>query len=150
MSDTYSPIEQEILSGRPVVITTAGVSMQPLLYHKSTRVVVLKADKELLPGDLPVYKRADGQLVIHRILRKDDDYYYIRGDNCISTEKVPKSDVIGVVTEIYRKNRHFTVDNRWYLIYVRLWNAIFPIRRLWMRFEFGVAARIKSKGKDLG
>lgn len=123
-----SALEREIASGKPVVTVTVGDSMEPLLYNRSTRVVIVKADKELGKNELPIYKRPTGQFVMHRIITVDEDFYYTRGDNRIGLEQVPKEWVQGVVTEVYRKEKHFSVENKWYLTYVKVWNLIYPIR----------------------
>lgn len=128
MSEHVSPLEREILSGRPVVTLTSGDSMEPLLYHQSTRVVVMKVQGDLQKGDLPVYKRPAGKFVMHRIIRIDKEAYYTRGDHRCGLERVPKEWVLGVVTEIYRKKRHFSVNHTGYRLYVRVWNTIYPIR----------------------
>uniref|UniRef100_UPI0040575010 S24/S26 family peptidase n=1 Tax=Agathobacter sp. TaxID=2021311 RepID=UPI0040575010 len=126
--ERMSPLEKEIASGKPMITITVGDSMKPLLLHRSSRVVIVKADKELKKNDLPMYKRPNGKFVMHRIIKVDEDFYYTRGDNRAGLEKVPKEWVQGVVTEIYRKEKHFSVDNRWYQCYVTLWNMLYPFR----------------------
>ena len=128
MKGILSPLEQEIASGRPTVILTVGDSMKPLLYNKSTRVVIMKTNGDLKKNDLPVYKRPSGQFVMHRIIKVDEDYYYTRGDNRCGLEQVPKVWVQGVVTEIYRKNRRFSVRSKGYRTYVYLWKLFYPVR----------------------
>ena len=123
-----SPLEKEIASGKPTITITVGDSMEPLLYNRSTRVVIVKADRDLERNELPMYKRSSGQFVMHRIIKVDANHYYTRGDNRTGLEKIPKQWVQGVVTEIYRKDKRFTVDNKWYCAYVNIWNAIYPIR----------------------
>jgi len=126
--ERMSPLEREIASGKPTVTLTVGDSMEPLLFNRSTRVVIVKADRELKRNELPVYKRPNGQFVMHRIIKADEDYYYTRGDNRTGLERVPKQWVQGVVTEIYRRKKHFTVGNKGYRGYVKVWNLIYPIR----------------------
>lgn len=128
MGRAESVLEKEILSGRPVVTTTSGDSMEPLLFHLNTRVVIRKAEGILKKGDLPVYRRPSGQFVMHRIVRVKDGCYYTRGDNRYGAEKVPADWVLGVVTEIYRKKRHIFVTDRSYQIYVLVWNMLYPVR----------------------
>lgn len=139
MNEQLSPLERELLSGRPMVTLTSGDSMEPLLYHQSTRVVVMKAQGDLQKGDLPMYKRPSGKFVIHRIIRTDEEAYYTRGDHQYGLEKVPKEWVLGVVTEIYRKKRHFSVNHIGYRWYVTVWNTIYPIR--WVVYQ--IKTRIK-------
>lgn len=128
MNRIQSPLEKEILSGKPVVTLTSGDSMEPLLFHKNTRVVIRKAKGTLHKGDLPVYRRPTGQFVMHRIIHVDDDSYYTRGDNRYGRERVPKDWVLGVVTEIYRKNKHIFVTDFQYRCYVTIWNVLYPVR----------------------
>lgn len=130
MRNPTSPLEREILSGRPVVTMTSGDSMEPLLFHQSTRVVIRNVEGDLKKGDLPVYRRPSGQFVMHRIIRVNPDTYYTRGDNRYGLERVPKDWVLGIVTEIYRKNRHFSVTDWRYRLYVSLWNFLYPLRYL--------------------
>ena len=134
-----SPLEKEIASGKPTVTITVGDSMEPLLFNRSTRVVIVRADRELKENELPMYKRPTGQFVMHRIIKVDAEHYYTRGDNRIGLEQVPKQWVQGVVTEIYRKDKHFSVDNAWYCAYVQLWNLLYPIR--WVVYK--LRGRIK-------
>lgn len=133
MSKERSPLEKEILSGKPVVALTSGDSMEPLLYHQDTRVVIRKAKDNLNKGDLPVYRRPSGQFVMHRIIRVDESCYYTRGDNRCGVERVPKDWVLGIVTEIYRKNRHILVSDWRYRLYVAMWTGIYPIRYIFYR-----------------
>lgn len=128
MSRAESVLEKEILSGRPVVTMTYGDSMEPLLFHRNTRVVIQKAEGILKRGDLPVYRRPSGQFVMHRVIRVKDGCYYTRGDNRCGAERVPVDWVLGVVTEIYRKKRHIYVTDRSYRVYVAVWNMIYPLR----------------------
>jgi len=143
--EAMSPLEQEIASGKPVVTTTVGDSMEPLLYNRSTRVVICKTGDELKRNDLPVYKRPTGQFVMHRIIKKDEKNYYTRGDNRIGLECVPKEWVLGVVTEIYRKKKHFTVRNTGYRCYVAFWNSIYPLRLIWYQSKRVVNKVWKTK-----
>lgn len=128
MSDQSSQLEQQVRSGRPVVSFTVGDSMEPLLYDRSTRVVICRADRPLQPGELPLYRRPNGRFIMHRIIRADAGQYYTRGDNRCGLEAVPREWVLGVVTEIYRGKHHFSVDHPAYRAYVLLWNAIYPLR----------------------
>lgn len=135
MSKRISSLAREIASGRPVVSFSVGDSMEPLLYHRQTRVVIAQAVQELKPGDLPVYQRPSGDLIMHRIIRKDAVCYYTRGDNRYGLEKVPKEWVLGVVTEIYRKERHFSVTDPKYRFYVRFWSFSYPVRWIFHRMN---------------
>lgn len=158
MEKEYTSVESELKKGRFIIISTSGVSMQPLLYDKrkkkATQVLVepLKGDPE--PGDLPVFIRYDGKYVIHRIVKKVTDgqgnvqMYYTRGDNCMSCEKISPDAVLGLVSEIYRKGRTIKVTDKGYKVYVRIWNMIFPLRYIWYRIRiylYAIIRRIRSR-----
>lgn len=128
MNKRKTALEKEILSNRPVITLTDGDSMEPLLFHHSSQIVIIKAKLPLKKGDLPLYKRPNGQFVLHRIVKVKGNDYYTRGDNRYAKEKVPSEWILGVVTEIYRKNRHIKVTDLSYRLYVKIWNVIFPLR----------------------
>lgn len=133
MTERPSPLEQQVRSGRPVVSFTVGDSMEPLLHDRSTRVVIQRVERTLRPGELPLYRRPNGRFIMHRIIRADDEHYYTRGDNRCGLETVPKDWVLGVVTEIYRGKRHFSVGHPLYRAYVGVWNFLYPLR--WVVYQ---------------
>lgn len=137
MNKEVSNLKKELENGRSVLVFTSGTSMQPLLYDKSrkdaTHVLVEPADGILARGDLPFVLLPDGRYMIHRILRVKKDqgrfFYITRGDNCISCEKVEASQVLGRVSQIYRKGRTIRVTDRGYLLYAHAWMLLYPLRR---------------------
>ncbi len=137
-------LDEELENHQYVVITPVGCSMQPLMYGGKCSVIVEKPTNPLRPNDLPVYLRTDGAQVIHRIIRVGQDCYYIRGDNCLGLEVVPKEQVVGVVTKIYKNGRYISMDDPAYRCYVAIWNAIFPLRALFYRLKSKLS-QLKSR-----
>lgn len=133
MNNLPSALEAQVRSGKPVVSFTVGDSMEPLLHNRATRVVIRRVDRPLQPGELPLYRRPDGRFIMHRIIRVDAGHYYTRGDNRCGLETVPREWVLGVVTEIYRGNRHFPVTHPVYRAYVKVWNFLYPLRWVWYK-----------------
>lgn len=125
-------IEKQLRENGFYVSTTVGVSMWPMLRNRRDRVILrpLEAGERLSRFDLPLYRRSDGKYVLHRIIGVEDGYYVIRGDNTYAKEKVFDNQIIGVVSEFYRKDRHILADNSKYRSYARFWNAIYPVRSL--------------------
>lgn len=104
-----------------------GTSMQPLL-HSGDKVTISKPD-EITINDLALYKRANGKLVLHRVVRIYDNTYGFRGDNTYFLEiGLGKEDIIGVITAINRNGKYFNTNNMWYQLYSRIWTSIYPIR----------------------
>lgn len=120
--------EEVLKTGKPLTMFTVGSSMQPLLYARSTLVVIRRVNGKLRRGDLPLYKDREGKYILHRIIRSDEKYYYTRGDNRYGLETVPHKWVIGVVSEIHRKEKVISVDSVGYKLYVKIWLWSYPIR----------------------
>ncbi|WP_156018391.1 S26 family signal peptidase [Streptococcus ruminantium] len=133
----HSQIREELEAGRSVIYVTQGISMRPLLYdkrHKKATQIRLEPlpDHSLKIGDIPIFqKKSNGQLVLHRIIHQDEQYYYTRGDNCLHGETVAREQVFGYVTKIYRKGKWFSTDHKGYKIYVSIW-----LHSLWLRKPF--------------
>lgn len=145
MSVEYTDIRTELLNGRFVIISTSGVSMQPLLYDKgkknTTQVLVEPVTKPIKAGDLTLFVRQDGKYVLHRLIKvyKNADgkavLYRTRGDNCMSCERITPDNMLGIVTEIYRKGHTIKPQDKGYRIYVKLWNIMFPLRYIWYKIR---------------
>ena len=72
--EQLAPIMSECLAqGQEVVLTITGNSMSPFVRHKKDQVVLVACDPTALqPGDVPLYRRRNGQYVLHRIVERDD------------------------------------------------------------------------------
>lgn len=119
-----STIEQELASSGRIMQTTVGDSMEPMLHNRQSIVVIERFDGLLKRNDIPLYKRRNGDYVLHRILRVREHDYIIRGDNCLRKEIVAHERVIGVMTGFYRDGVLVPMTDRKYRRYV----AFLPIR----------------------
>jgi len=138
-------IEEQLKNGGTYVSTTSGSSMRPMLRDRRDRVIVTAiGDRELKKYELPLYRRADGKYVLHRIVGVKEDCYVIRGDNTFQKEFVPREQILGYVTEFYRGGRRIASVSRAYRAYAMLWNWIYPIRAAWHTFRL-FASRVKRK-----
>lgn len=97
-----------------IVRPTVGVSMEPLLHENTTLVVIVKDYPKLKKGDIVLYQRANGNFVLHRIIRCGEEFLFIRGDNCYYLEKVYKSQIKGGVVQVYRNGKFFSVDKSFF------------------------------------
>lgn len=143
-------LEHELRAGRPMITRTTGRSMEPLLYEGKTHVVIEPLRAPLVPGDLPVYRRPDGVYIIHRLISVRDGVFRTRGDNCLTGEEVPQAWMVGIVTQIYRRGKIIHVTDPAYRRYVRVWNALWPLRSVWYRLRWRPAAllrRLRRSGK---
>ena len=141
-------IEEVLLETGKYVGPTVGVSMLPMLKNRRDSVIVLKKTKRLNPLDVALYKRGD-DYVLHRVLKVVDGGYIIRGDNCYADENIPEEWVIGVLSEFYRKDKHYLCTDKKYLRYAVRRVKNYPIRRFFVRLKqkiYRFARRI-IKGK---
>jgi len=120
---------------RDVEITVAGNSMFPLWKHGRDRVTLTCCDKDTLrKGDIPLYRRHTGQLVLHRIVRVSKCGYDMCGDGQDRVERhVPKDNVIAVVKSFTRKNKTYSCEYVPYRVFVSLWLTLLPFRSFALR-----------------
>ena len=124
---------------------TRGVSMWPLFKTHRDRVYIVKPEGDLASMDVALYPDGHGSYIMHRVIRVCEGEYLIRGDNTFHIEHVPKSRVIGVLSEFDRKDKHYTVSYPPYRFYARVWNALYPLRAL----IHGIAYVIRGVGRRM-
>ena len=96
----------------PVEITLAGTSMEPLIRKGRDTVRIEPLEEELCPGDIVLFKRADGAYVVHRVFGFDGKYVITLGDNCEKKDApIPPERVLGKVTMIKRGGREIDPDS---------------------------------------
>ena len=126
-----------------LVYKIRGVSMEPMLRQNRDLVVIRVPASRLKKYDVALYKRGEAY-VLHRVIGVEKDHYLIRGDNTYAVERVPDSNVIGVLTAFKRKGKEITARNRGYALYARLWHAFYPIRAFYRRCKRKAAAVARS------
>lgn len=143
----YEAMEDMLKAGGEVNFNTRGTSMLPMLHQDGDRVIIIKPKGTLKKYDIPLYRRADGSFVLHRIVRAPKgEVYDICGDNQWDIEKgVKHSQVIGVVTDFYRNGRKISCKNKLYKMYSIIWVSIMPLRKV----IIGGGRKIKGMVKRL-
>ena len=120
-----------------------GKSMEPMLRQDRDLVIIGVPGSRLRKNDVALYKRRSGY-VLHRVIAVKEGCYLIRGDNTYFLERVPERCVIGVLTAFRRKGREHAVTEMGYLLYVRFWNAVYPLRLALFRCRgFAVRAAVR-------
>lgn len=142
------PLIQECLSaGQSVKISPRGISMLPMIVQGRDSVTLSSAPEKLKKFDIPLYRRADGSFVLHRVVKVRDTYTCI-GDNQFKAEPgVTHESVIAVVTSFTRKGKNYSVSCAGYRLYCALWHYSRPARRVWRALRVR-AARLKRKLKS--
>ena len=133
-----SALEKEGFLLRPVV----GMSMLPMLDQKKDVVRIVPAVQPLKKYDVPLYKRPNGQYVLHRILEVKKGYYVICGDNLWKKEKVPFEWVFGVLEGFYKDGTYVPCTDEEYQKYIRR-----RTRGRWVRMIKAAARKLLGKKK---
>ena len=100
----FSQVESEIAAGRSVRFKVKGHSMYPLLRNNKDEVTLSPLTRDPAVMDIVLF-RYRGKHVLHRIIAIEGNTYTIQGDGIyLSCEKCTRKDIIGVVTQIHKKN----------------------------------------------
>lgn len=113
-SDTLHLILSEVLAkGQPISITVTGTSMQPFLRHSRDRVLVQPIEPtKITRGDILLYKRENGQFVLHRVHSMQEKSFVMIGDAQWILEKgISRDQVLGKVTDALRKGKKISCEH---------------------------------------
>lgn len=107
--------------------TFKGRSMNPMLRQgRDLFTVKVKGPGRCRKYDVILYRRPPGQYVLHRVVEVREKDYVILGDNCARKEYgIRDEDIIGVLTGFVRDGRMYSVTDRGYRLYVRIWCSLY-------------------------
>ena len=142
-------IKEELDLGRSVRISPRGTSMLPMLREGKDSVVLSKIPDRPRKYDVVLYKRANGQYVLHRLVKIGEKYTFL-GDNQFDLETgILCEQMIAYVSSFYRGGREISGKNIFYKIYCRLWYWTRGVRSLWRRGVNWLRRRVlKRDGKS--
>lgn len=154
-NDTFfANVEAALSEGNKVRIRVKGISMLPMLRNGIDEVVLTPINNSgLKTGGIYLF-RFNGRHVLHRLIGMDGNMVSFKGDNTTGLpETCAKEDVVGVVTEIWRRKplrglyaklrglftktgetpsisayRSIPLDSRWWMLLIRLNRAKCRIR----------------------
>lgn len=134
-------ILQLLEQGQSIQIKPQGYSMYPMFIPGRDEAVLQRTDPaKLKRGDVVLYRRDGGILVLHRIYRIKKNAFYMVGDNQREVEGPLREDQIkGVLTSFFRKGKHISVRHPIYILASRLWLFLRPVRPVFTK----TAAAIK-------
>ena len=118
------------------VVPTKGTSMWPLLIEGKCRVKIMAAEGKMLKkGDIVLYRRTDGTLVLHRIMKIEEDGFRVCGDHQWKLdEKVQEEQILAVAQGFFINGNYIDEKTWWYRLYKRFWNGNLTIRRCCLAF----------------
>ena len=126
---TYD-IEQLLKNGSAVKLKPQGYSMYPLfLPGRDEAVIEHCVPSELHRGDVILYRRVQGILVLHRICRITRDGFYLVGDNQTEVEgPLSPEQIHGKLTGVVRNGKSFSVSYPIYRMLSSIWLFLRPVR----------------------
>lgn len=130
LAEIMPVVEEKLSQGSTVEIPITGTSMLPLLVAGRDTVVLEKCDGKLKKYDLPLYRRANGAFVLHRVVGVGNGSYTMCGDNqWVKESGITDGMLIGKVRTVKRNGREIPVTDKKYRAYCRVWGMLFPIRK---------------------
>ncbi|MDO4565486.1 MAG: S24/S26 family peptidase [Clostridia bacterium] len=119
LDDCLPLMLEKISEGSSFEFTAHGTSMLPLIRDSEVRISPAPAKLKLL--DMPLYRRVNGQFVLHRVVGINrDGSYRMCGDNQLSIETpISHAQVIGVVTEFDWDGKRTAVSDKEYIKYAK-------------------------------
>lgn len=123
-------VERLLAEGKTVQLKPWGYSMYPLFAPERDEAVIAPiGDRTPKRGDVVLYRRDKGILVLHRIWRRRGGAYYMVGDNQSEIEgPLNREQIKGVLVGIIRKGKKFSVNHIAYKTAAGLWLFLRPLR----------------------
>ena len=113
-------LEETLKKNGILVYTNKGDSMMPLLRENKDLMIIRTLTEPPKKSDAVLFKRPNGALVLHRIVKANKDgSYMIVGDNRVRAEKVPGDWIIGILTGVIRDGKEISVTDKEYLDYLK-------------------------------
>lgn len=155
MAELYPVVEEALSAGGSITLTSTGTSMLPMLRHQRDAVILERAAFPLRVNDVALYRRANGQFVLHRVVGMGPDGgYMFCGDNQFLLEHhIAHRQVIGRMRAFTRGGHRISCDAYGYKAYVfllpalrRLRRGLLKCRRLKVALKRRLQGLIKGKG----
>lgn len=108
------PLIREVLdSGSEFELSPRGSSMLPLIKGGRDTVTLVKPKGRLSLDDIALYKRENGQFVLHRVVNVLDGCYDMCGDNQSSPEcEVKDSQIIALVSKLTLNGKTYSSNDK--------------------------------------
>lgn len=110
--------------GQEVPLLVVGHSMEPFLIHERDTVLLSPITSMLKKGDIVLFKRKNGQYILHRIYKiKDNDFYFV-GDNqnlCDVEGPIKKEQIYAIVHSAKRHGVDIHENDLMWCFFKRVW-----------------------------
>lgn len=138
-------IQERLAAGQTVRFSPRGVSMRPMLREGIDSVILSPVPEKLKQYDLPLYRRENGQYVLHRVIRAGDTYTCIGDNQMVLEPGVNHDQMIAIVSGFFRGKNYHSVKEPGYWIYCRVWYLGKRLRRFLHRGIRWLKRHLKGK-----
>lgn len=119
-----------------VRIRLDGNSMYPLIRRMKDYVTVSPFDREIIKGDIVLFKSADGRYVVHRVRKIKGQRVLTMGDNCSCPDgEITADRVLGYITRVEHGERIINVNTALWRCFGLIWLRILPLRKLYSKIK---------------
>ncbi len=151
--DIFPVIEELIQMGSKVWITVTGMSMYPFLREEKDCVQLAGTDfKAVEKGDIVLVRRVTGEYVLHRVMRKRANAFFMIGDAQSWVEgPVFPEQLLAKVEYVRRNGRDISCGRPVLKLLALAWLNIIPVRRYILRvirISENIKQRVKKEGKS--
>lgn len=131
MSELSELLLDSLSRRQEVTLPITGVSMLPFLHPVRDAAVLTAADPTALQvGDVVLFRRDNGQYVLHRVHAVGKDGYTMLGDAQWITESISPLQVLAVATALDVDGRQISAADPAYRRRVARWRRLLPLRRV--------------------
>ena len=131
LEDMIPVICETINSGKRFKLYPRGTSMLPMIVEDKTAVSLVKTDNPQ-KGDVLLYRRQNGQYVLHRCIKICGDEYVMCGDNQFVLEHgITRDMIIAGIDGYYPGDKFVSVEDKEYKKYVKC----LPMRRKYKKIK---------------
>ena len=130
-------IEEGLLNNGFIIYGFKGTSMKPLLKSGRDKAYIEKVTKPLKKGDIALYKRENGEYILHRVMKAKNGVYTFCGDNHYMLEpNVKHSQILGVCIGYFKGDKFIKFKKSFnYQIYLTFWGKCLFTRRILNMFR---------------
>ena len=119
-----------LLEGETVCLGVTGNSMAPFLKNRRDFVWLKKLEREPKRGDILMFARSTGRLVLHRVYKVRKDGLIMLGDSQTFLEgPINKEQVKAIAVSATIKGKLHTEKSFIWQFYRVIWNNLYPIRK---------------------
>ena len=133
MDDAQNKMKiEEILkkNQNSVQLHSIGYSMYPLIVPERDEVIISPLKKKIRRGDVLLFRRKSGKLVLHRVIKVKESKLYFVGDNQTEIEgPIDPSQVLGIMSSFIHKKTKYSVSNPLYCLSWQIWLIMLPLRK---------------------